>query len=301
MPSGNHEHSERREETGQKNFLEMYWVVTLGEEGVRSWLCSSHPGQLAATSANNTLYTGVGGFPQEPTFLTGRLHPPSAEQTYQFLKKCFLSGTKINDLHLWHGLENSTVVLAGLICRHQNLKESALWVTRNKGKADCSEFLAPVGEKQERRRVQSTWPGEVCLTGRYFSWAVLRTHPSLSAAQCPPYSPVPHNTVADVEPYQGGRHSDLWVTGTSQTGSFSHWVGMNSISLTVSSFCKNGWKTELNAYNVVKKYLVSAWFLSNEWAKQTKNPLDQEMGGRQLVPNKQDNFKYTSLPTVVSL
>lgn len=64
------------------------------------------------------------------------------EHTHSSTSVFFLLETKINELHFWHGLENSTVVLAGRTSAPElssNLTEKA---TSTQGKAGQSDPLA---------------------------------------------------------------------------------------------------------------------------------------------------------------
>lgn len=64
--------------------------------------------------------------------------------------------------------------------------------------------------KEEKGQEQSTWLEEVCPLGGGTFPEPFSEPPSLWAAQCSPYSPCPHHTVADLEPYPAQRQWQMF-------------------------------------------------------------------------------------------
>lgn len=131
---------------------------------------------------------------------------------------------------------------------------------RNKGKADCPDFIANSSEKKGGKE---TGTKHLAMRGVVSNqWEVLSPSPSqnppfLWAAQCFPYSLCPHHTVADLEPYpeqrqwqtfrpMAARHvlgRFLWPLGWIPTLS----RGRQKQCLTHGLlFLENSWQTKLN-------------------------------------------------------
>ena len=230
-------------------------------------------------------------------------HSLAESKIRQFLKKCFLAGTKVNELHLWPGLENFTVALARLAPTPRRKREPTLRAGRNKGKAGWPGFLAHSRETKKREE-QSTWL-QRCFPKLFWN------HPSLQAAQCPPYSLV--ITTADVEPpRQMFRPA---AASTSQADSFSHWGGSHSQQRRKKPclphslwFSENSWQTDwinTTCGLVINNYLfiLSMWFLSTTYAPEAGDSCEQNRHrpsmkgslGWQGWPsalNNQNNFRY---------
>lgn len=151
--------------------------------------------------------------------------------------------------------------------QHQNFKETPHWELRGaKVRLIGLISLLTVGErKRERRKEQSTWLGEVCPAGgRYFPERS-QNRPSPWAAQCPPYSPCPHDTVADLQPYPAQRQWQTFRPAAAGhiLGRFLQplgWVstlsrGGNKPCLPHSLlFLENSWQTELSKYSMSPTY-----------------------------------------------
>ena len=145
-------------------------------------------------------------------------------------------------------------MLAGLLWRHQNFKETPHWElwgpkVRLIG---LISLLTVQKRKEEKRQEQSTWLGEVLcpVGGRYFPQALLRTlhlcgqH---NALLIPCVLTTLWLTWSLTQHSVSGKRLDPWLPGMSWADSFGYWdgfslsaeVGKSSVWPTVSCF----WKT----------------------------------------------------------